>query len=135
MEMTNAEIYTSWREAKNKKDQVKILADLNCTTQEHIVEILKEQGADGRLLPRKRKPTETKEPPQETVAEPVKVVRPCKEALRPKPRVIHELERMTDLFMAILDAEKHGEASEQEYVEEFDELWAKYYGAKMGWKS
>lgn len=132
MEMTKDEIYKSWREAKDKKDQVKVLADLNLTTQDAIVQILKEQGADGRLLPRKRKPAEEKEPPK-TEAEPVEVVRPCKEALRPKPRVIHELERMTDLFMAILDAEKHGEASELEYVEEFDELWARYYGAKKGW--
>lgn len=136
MEMKNADIYKSWQEAKDKKEQVKILADLNCTTQEHIVEILKGQGADGRLLPRKRKPVEEKEPPKTLAVhpdEPAEVVRPCKVALRPKPRVIHELERMTDLFMAILDAEKHGEASELEYVEEFDELWTKYYGAKKGW--
>ena len=134
MEMTNADIYKSWRESKDKKEQVKVLADLNCTTQEHIVEILKEQGADGRLLPRKRKPVEEKEPPK-TEAEPVEVVRPCKAALRPKPRVIHDLERMMDLFLAILDAEKHGEAPELEHVEEFDELWRWYHSVKKGWQS
>jgi hypothetical protein len=52
MEMTNPEILRSYQEAKNKREQVKILAQLNLCSQEAIVEILKEMGADGRQLPR-----------------------------------------------------------------------------------
>ena len=130
MEMTNADIYKSWREAKDKKEQVKVLADLNCTTQEHIVEILKGQGADGRLLPRKRKPAEEKEPPKTEASEPARVI--IEETRRPKPRRIHEMERMAELFDVILEAELKSETPDTEYVEEFDELWIKYYGRKAG---
>ena len=133
MEMTNADIYKSWREAKDKKEQVKVLADLNCTTQEHIVEILREQGADGRLLPRKRKPVETKEPPKIVASEPARAI--IEETRRPKPRRIHELERMAELFDAILEAELKGEAPATEYVEEFNELWGNYCPAKQRWQA
>ena len=136
MEMTKNEIFTSWREAKDKKEQVKVLADLNCTTQEHIVEILKEQGADGRLLPHKRKPAEKKEQPQTVAANPDEPAQVILEVnRRPKPRVIHELERMMELFAAIQGAELQGGSPDLEYVEEFDELWAKYYGLKTGWQA
>lgn len=42
MQMTNVEIRKMYRESKNKKDQVKILADLNDCTVEEIKEILSE---------------------------------------------------------------------------------------------
>lgn len=124
MEMTKAEILRSWEEAKDKTNQVKVLAELNCTTQEIIVRVLKEQGVDSRRLPRKR----------EIVGENKALagVRP-KEPLQLKPRAVHEMERMADLFEAISKAELQAEAAAKEYVEEFDELWAKYYGGKTGW--
>ena len=134
MEMTNADIYKSWREAKDKKEQVKVLADLNCTTQEHIVEILKEQGADGRLLPRKRKPVEEKEPPKTLAVNPDKPARMIiEETRRPKPRRIHEMERMAELFDVILEAELKSETPDTEYVEEFNELWGNYCPARRRW--
>lgn len=134
MEMTKNEIFTSWREAKDKKDQVKILADLNCTTQEHIVEILKESGADGRLLPHKRKPAEKKEPPQTVAANPDEPAQALVEvSRRPKPRAIHDMERMMDLFAAVACAVMQAEEPAEEYMEEFEELWSKYYLAKNGW--
>lgn len=42
MQMTHSEIRKMYRESKNKKDQVKILAELNCCTVEEIKEILRE---------------------------------------------------------------------------------------------
>lgn len=44
MVMTDSEIARSYREAKVKKAQIGILADLNCMTKEQIKEILKRQG-------------------------------------------------------------------------------------------
>jgi formate dehydrogenase maturation protein FdhE len=43
MEMTHAEIRRNYREAKNKKDQIQILADLNLCTVAEIKEILNEK--------------------------------------------------------------------------------------------
>lgn len=42
MQMTNVEIRKMYREFKNKKEQIKILAELNCCTVEEIKEILSE---------------------------------------------------------------------------------------------
>lgn len=46
MEMTNNEIVRSYQSAKKKRDQIKILADLNCTTTDDIKEILKNGGVN-----------------------------------------------------------------------------------------
>lgn len=70
MQMTEFEILMSYRQAKEPKEQVKILAELNSTTIEHINEILKSQGVDGRVLPRPRKKKEktiTSDTPKENV--------------------------------------------------------------------
>lgn len=61
MQMTDFEILTSYKQAKDQKDQVKILAQLNNTSIENINEILKSQGIDGRVLPRPRKKKENNE--------------------------------------------------------------------------
>lgn len=43
--MMNAnEIHRNYLEAKNKKEQIKILADLNCTTKEEIIKVLVDCG-------------------------------------------------------------------------------------------
>lgn len=44
MQMTKQEICQSYREAKNKKAQIGILADLNVVTTDYIKEILNEGG-------------------------------------------------------------------------------------------
>lgn len=67
MEMTNAEIVRDYRSAKDKKEQIKILSELNCVPVPKIVEILKEAGekVDGRLAnggDRKSHERTTKEP-------------------------------------------------------------------------
>ena len=48
MMMTEGEIVTSYRDAKNKKQQIAILADLNATTVDEIKAILKKRGIDLR---------------------------------------------------------------------------------------
>ena len=54
MEMTRHEIVTSYREAKDKKAQVKILSELNATTKEKIIEELIAGGVKPQELPRNR---------------------------------------------------------------------------------
>lgn len=71
--MTDEEIVRNYREAKNKREQVKILADLNCMSREEIIQILKAGGIKQQELPRNRgektqKKTEEK-PEIRTVAE------------------------------------------------------------------
>lgn len=56
MNMTENEIVRNYREAKNKREQVTILADLNRCEKEEIVDILLKNGVDQKELPRKRKP-------------------------------------------------------------------------------
>lgn len=58
MQMTNGEIIANYRQAKNKKEQLKILAELNACTQDEIKKILLEGGLDVRQLPRTREKTE-----------------------------------------------------------------------------
>lgn len=50
MQMTSEEILRDFRQAKHKKEQIKILAELNACSVEEIVDILKAQGVDGRSL-------------------------------------------------------------------------------------
>ncbi len=54
MQMTNGEIVASYRQAKNKKEQVKILAELNACNVEEITKILVEGGVAPNQLPRNR---------------------------------------------------------------------------------
>lgn len=61
MQMTDKEICKEYREAKNPNNQIKILAELNSTTVENVVEILKANNEPLRKRPYNRK------------AEPVKV--------------------------------------------------------------
>lgn len=65
MEMTEMEICRMYRQAKDRNEQIKILADLNCISEEKILEILLKNGESVRLrLPtggRKRKKEMTDE--------------------------------------------------------------------------
>ena len=58
MQMSNADIVKMYRESKDKKAQVEILADLNVCEKETIIKILKENGVSQAELPRNRKKTE-----------------------------------------------------------------------------
>ena len=76
--MTENEILREYREAKDRREQVQILADLNCCGRGEIAEFLQKCGeeVDKRLLPKTRKreggaaaDTHTA-PPEETVMGP-----------------------------------------------------------------
>lgn len=56
LSMSNDEILASWRDAKDRKAQIRILAELNATTEEDIRDRLAAQGVDRRQLPRKTGP-------------------------------------------------------------------------------
>lgn len=62
--MTPNEICRDYRSAKNKREQIKILADLNCTSTEEIIKVLVDCG---EMAPPKKKPA------KRTESEPVKM--------------------------------------------------------------
>lgn len=62
MTMTNGEILRDYRGAKDKKAQVKILAELNACSVQQIKEILISEGVDGRELPKSRKKSVAEKP-------------------------------------------------------------------------
>jgi hypothetical protein len=54
--MTDSEIAKMFREAKDKREQITILAQMNCTSEDWIrIILVKRCGVDGRSLPRKKK--------------------------------------------------------------------------------
>lgn len=55
MTMKNDEILKSYLEAKNRKIQIGVLADLNCCTHSEIIKILISEGVDPNTLPKPRK--------------------------------------------------------------------------------
>ena len=70
MPMTKGDIVTEYRQAKNKREQIKILADLNVTSQEEIIKILREAGEtvgsqEQQKRVRKTKTTEKNQEPEQ----------------------------------------------------------------------
>lgn len=55
MEMTPQEILRDYQQAKNKKEQIRILADLNQCSVQEITDTLLRAGLDYRCLPRSKK--------------------------------------------------------------------------------
>ena len=56
--MTAESVVKSYREAKDKKKQIAILAQLNACSQDDILKVLVDNGVNGRSLPRNsRKPS------------------------------------------------------------------------------
>ena len=72
MEMTAHEIVRSYKEAKDKKKQVGILAQLNLCTPEDIKKILVEGGINWRELPRGKR---TQSPPPNPRTKPKSLLR------------------------------------------------------------
>lgn len=67
MYMKDNEIVREYREAKDKKEQVKILADMNGSTYDEIVGVLKKKGIDVSEVERKPKAKKcTKEEPKQS---------------------------------------------------------------------
>lgn len=117
MEMTKGDILKSYEEAKDKRAQVRILAQLNLTSQERIVDILREQGVDGRAF-QWLHPSRAKGKKERAVA-----AMPNQETPRVKPRLVHDFERMVELFTAIHEDVMAGKVPPAEWVNEFDGLW------------
>lgn len=139
MEMSNSEIKRNWEAAADKKRQIQILAELNCTSAKNIREILIAEGVDHRLLPRERKHKEeghTAVSLAETVGKSLAegIAAGLAETKLPTvvPRHKHDFRRMDELFKAICAGEMNDEEPRPEWEEEFDELWRKHYGARFG---
>jgi ribosomal protein L16 Arg81 hydroxylase len=92
MEMNENEIVRSYRESKNKKQQIDILADINCCKPEQIKEILKKNGVDLRGGNYRAKKEET--PKEETMKENVlerKIEIPEEQIVKDKlPRIVRK---------------------------------------------
>lgn len=58
--MTELEVVSMYRQAKNKTKQVAILAQLNACTSQDIIDVLIAHGIDRRSLPRNRSGNKTK---------------------------------------------------------------------------
>ena len=63
MTMSDADIVKEYREAKDKKAQIGILADLNTCSRDEIKEILIKGGVSPKELPRNRKKKDSPEQP------------------------------------------------------------------------
>lgn len=88
MQMKPGEIVRNYQEAKNKADQVQILAELNACEKEEIITILKEAGISPKELPRNRKKTEAGKEKEAT--EQVAAVEDKKEDKPAMPDIVQE---------------------------------------------
>lgn len=82
MEMTNEEILRNYRQAKDRRTQIRILADLNQCGTVRIVEILTEGGIPAEELPEIKKhkaPLQEEPKPKKEKPEPRPVGRPRKD--------------------------------------------------------
>ncbi len=88
MEMTTSEIVRNFREAKNKRMQISILADLNVCTVAEIRDELVKGGVDWRELPRARGQGKKPQPKADASAENVAAIagETPKEELREEPQ-------------------------------------------------
>lgn len=69
MEMSNEEIVRRYRQAKNKRQQVNILAQLNSCEKDEIIEVLKQEGITDKQLPRSERSDKGKKKSAEPAAE------------------------------------------------------------------
>lgn len=140
MVMSKTEILRDWEGAKDKKAQIQILADLNCTTPEAIKEVLREMGVDGRQLPREKKHEKAEETPKTQPellraknlekAKDLEAPKPGKPKVEPRRK--HALRRMEELFQAIVTQELVDDVPDRDWVEEFHDLWTEYYYKHWG---
>lgn len=83
MQMSNREIVNSYKEAKDRTQQVKILVDLNCCPVEQIIGILTSNGIDHRCFSGLRRKMN-----KEAVSAAEKVAEKMQEVLYKKPEII-----------------------------------------------
>lgn len=107
--MTESEIVRNYREAKNKREQVTILADLNGCEKEEIIEILLRNGVDQKELPRKRKSSKkleanSKHLPVDTVISVLaQRVKEIDKELQEHSAVVEALEREKEDIVSYID--------------------------------
>lgn len=108
MEMTDVEIATSYGEARNKKNQVKVLAELNACSKEKIIEILVQSGVPEEEFEAKkpgRKPgnREAKKVAGEKIAENGSICRGREDLadMIETPKLSPEEEKQVDRALAI----------------------------------
>lgn len=133
MVMTREEIRRDWEAAKDKKAQIGILADLNQTTEEEIIGILRAQGVDGRSLPFKpRAPKQKTELGQDKAVKEAKPAEPSTVSFPTvRPRRQHEAERMVELFTGIGAVITADGVPPLDWLDEFNDLWIKYATALL----
>lgn len=109
MQMTESEIVKDYREAKNKSEQINILADLNCCSKVEIKEILLNNGVSSQELQRKRKPRKkpeesSKHLPVDTVVSVLaQRVKEIDKELQEHSAVVESLEREKEDIVSYID--------------------------------
>lgn len=92
MEMSNEEIVRRYRQAKNKRQQVNILAQLNSCEKDKIIEVLKQEGITDKQLPRSERSDKGKKKSAEPVAEAreTEIAAPAQPVVEPETSNIEE---------------------------------------------
>lgn len=118
MTMAAEEIVREYREARNKKAQIKILADLNLCTKDEIIEVLRSKGVE---IPEKK----TKQKPDVTQKSDVAAGAPVeKEPVKEAPLAMPEIVKEAITKQMIIETEKIEECQRQmlESARNLDEL-------------
>lgn len=135
MPMTKGEIVNSYRQAKDQKTQIKVLAELNLTSREEIIKILREAGEDVQEKTKKKTTAKTAEKSKEQAAELVadamtKAVTKSKEPEKAvcvtlNPSEAETLADFLGLTMVAAIQEKKNRIENPEYIEELAAIYRK----------
>ena len=105
MQMTNGEIVANFRQSKNKREQLKILAELNTCSQEDIKKILIDGGIDPKKIPITRSEKKKDSGKSEYVAPMVEIDEET-DVKKPSDIILEALQLMKkDIESRIKDAE------------------------------
>ena len=110
MQMTNEEIVRSYKEAKHKKEQVGILAELNTCTRDQIIDILRAGGVSGKGLG-PSKPIKSYTATELTGTKEcdfTAITARIEELLRQRDVIEHELSSISETMSALLLKMKEG---------------------------
>lgn len=114
MKMTPNEIRREFEAAKDRRNQIQVLADLNVCDPADIVHALISAGVDRRLLPnpyRSQALAETQKRPAQII----------------KPRALHDWDRIAELAEAVRDAVAEGKPPEDAWIYEMSDTLIRYY--------
>lgn len=110
MQMTNEEIVRSYKEAKHKKEQVGILAELNTCTRDQIIDILRAGGIENHALARVAGDIKASAAfeTREAVCDFAAITARIEELLRQRDVIEHELSSISETMSALLLKMKEG---------------------------